>query len=332
MMQINLSSILALIFCVPFAICSEKPDVQTGKDMIERAVAKTNILALSAFEMKAAVHIHEQGKDVNGTYRLAWNGPDRWREEVNLPGYEEVSVGGKGIVWQKQSATLSSELAYYVRSALGFGSSPTASLTAGARSDETIKGVRERRLNGSEAWCWEVVDSRKATREVCIDEATEVVIRPDPLKDTDFVNVGSKRYPNSVRWKGDGDSGDHMEIQIQTTNTNPTFAPGTFDRPSGVTSRPGCLDFEPIRLVTKVPANYPENERRTRIEGRVALAVLVGADGIPKGVELLSAPSRGLAQSSADAIQHWRYDPATCRGIPVEQRIVVVTKYALEYR
>ena len=111
-----------------------------------------------------------------------------------------------------------------------------------------------------------------------------------------------------------------MEIQIQTIETSPTFAAGTFDVPSGVTSRPGCLDFEPVRLVTKVRANYPENERRTRVQGRVALAVLVGADGIPKGVQLLSAPSRGLAQASADAVQGWRYDPATCRGTPVEQR------------
>src|SRR5438105_4028525 len=66
---------------------------------IQEAVAKTNIFELPSFEMKASVQIESQGKLLDGSYQLLWNGPEQWREEIQLPEYTEVQVGGKQAVW-----------------------------------------------------------------------------------------------------------------------------------------------------------------------------------------------------------------------------------------
>jgi hypothetical protein len=44
--------------------------------------------------MKAALQIDNAGKPLDGSYRLLWNGPEQWREEISFPGYTESSGWG----------------------------------------------------------------------------------------------------------------------------------------------------------------------------------------------------------------------------------------------
>jgi len=85
--------VVSFSICSSFAIASDNPS-QDGKDLIEKAADKMNIFALPYFEMKANVRILDnQEKRLEGTYSLLWNGPDKWREEINFAGYTELQLG-----------------------------------------------------------------------------------------------------------------------------------------------------------------------------------------------------------------------------------------------
>ena len=64
---------------------------------------------------------------------------------------------------------------------------------------------------------------------------------------------------------------------------------------------------------------YPPGERRAEREGRVTVRVLIGADGRVKQVELVSATTDAFfAVTKQQALEKWRFKPATRDGIPEE--------------
>src|SRR6266436_3354840 len=112
--------VISLVICSALGIASDSQS-QEGKDLIEKAAEKMNIFALPYFEMKGNVRIDNQGKPLEGTYLLLWNGPDQCREEINFPGYTEIQLGGKGIVFLKRNVDFMPLRINQLRTALGYG-------------------------------------------------------------------------------------------------------------------------------------------------------------------------------------------------------------------
>ena len=90
---------LLLLLSLPlqsgFLSASDKAK-QDAVALIQEAEARTDIFALPTFVMKADLRLDNQGKPIEGKYLLLWNGPDHWREEISVPGYRQIQVGGKG--------------------------------------------------------------------------------------------------------------------------------------------------------------------------------------------------------------------------------------------
>jgi hypothetical protein len=97
-MNKRLALAVAMAVLPPLLPASDTPDRQDVVRRIEQAVSKTNIFELPSFRMKANLQIDNNGKPLAGTYQLLWNDPDQWKEEISFPGYNEVQVGGKGII------------------------------------------------------------------------------------------------------------------------------------------------------------------------------------------------------------------------------------------
>src|SRR6266851_3698255 len=110
------------ILIAPFLSASGAPEQQEALKRLERAVAKANIFDLPSFQMTATVQIENRDSPLAGTYQLLWHGPEQWREEISLPGYTEVQVGGKGTVWIQRSTDFLPLAVYQLHLALGFGS------------------------------------------------------------------------------------------------------------------------------------------------------------------------------------------------------------------
>lgn len=81
------------------------------------------------------------------------------------------------------------------------------------------------------------------------------------------------------------------------------------------------------RIVYKANPIYPEAARRAGKQGMVVLDAVIGADGTVRRVRAVSGPDL-LAQSAADAVQSWTFEPYQADGKPVE----VETTIAVEFR
>lgn len=62
------------------------------KQLIEKAREMVSLSAIGPFELQAEVRVASAHGDQKGTYLLDWAAPDRFRREVHLPGYDEITV------------------------------------------------------------------------------------------------------------------------------------------------------------------------------------------------------------------------------------------------
>ena len=88
------------------------------------------------------------------------------------------------------------------------------------------------------------------------------------------------------------------------------------------------VDTLPTTLLAPRPP-YPEWAREAGIEGAVLLKVLVGVDGLPKQVEILSGP-KGLREEAARAVSRWTFVPAMTSHQPVELWVQVTVVFTLQ--
>lgn len=69
--------------------------------------------------------------------------------------------------------------------------------------------------------------------------------------------------------------------------------------------------------MNKVPPVYPEEAKKSKIQGSVVLKTIVNRDGDVQRVELISGHP-DLVQAAIDAVQQWKYRPFRLNGQPVE--------------
>ncbi|MGA9524024.1 MAG: energy transducer TonB, partial [Myxococcaceae bacterium] len=85
------------------------------------------------------------------------------------------------------------------------------------------------------------------------------------------------------------------------------------------------------QVLESVRPRYPASARRRRIEGRVVVRVIVGADGVVEKENtrvLASAP--GLDEAAIDAVNRWRFSPALgAGGRPVRVIIDIPIQFSL---
>lgn len=206
------------MICSSFGIASDNQS-QDGKDLIEKAAEKVNIFALPYFEMKANVRIDNQGKPLEGTYSLLWNGLEQWREEINFPGYTEIQMGGKGVVFLKRSTDFMPLRINQLHAALGYGTSGifNAMIPQAPRTGETIKKVKDRKVNGTKVQYAEILDQEKHSREVCVDPSTGTPVREGAFIDKDMKPVGPKLFPRFLSYVQSGKP--VAEIQVTELRT-----------------------------------------------------------------------------------------------------------------
>jgi TonB family protein len=317
-----------------FSGASDATEQRDARTKLEQAVSKTNIFELPSFQMKAAVQIDNSGKPLDGSYRLLWNGPKQWRAEVTFPGYEEVQVGGKGVVWVQRSTDFIPLRINQLHTALGFGSAAGVDagryesfVQLGLTPNDKIKKVHSRKEHGKKLTCVETEGQLKSSSEICVNDSTGTLVRGSSYEDGDFQAVGEKVFPRFLSFVDNGKT--VVTVKVNELITSDQFLPDAFVPPTGVSAEPGCMNPAPYRRVKSVAPEYPPEARERHIQGTVAMDVSIGVDGIPKIRKAFASPSAFLEKSSQTAIAGWRYEPATCEGVPVPVETVLRINYAL---
>jgi len=314
----NRTAIVALLL-TPLLLASDR--TPEGQEIIDQARSKSDIRELSSFTMKADVQIENRGKFVAGRYTLLWNGPNQWREEISFPGFNEIRVGGQGIVALKRDLDFVPLRIFQLQRVLAYGREGL-----NLRTDEGIKHVRSRKVNGTEARCAQLV-SKESTREICVDASNGALIRDHPFVDKEFGPVGTKIFPRSLSYVEEGRTVAEAGIR-QLTTTEP-FPPSAFEVPPGAVSEPNCLHPTAGRLIRRVNPQYPDSERFARVQGTVAIYAVIGEDGTLRDTRIVSGVSPGLNKASLDAVQQWRYEPFMCQDTPVQVESVIQVNFSL---
>lgn len=82
------------------------------------------------------------------------------------------------------------------------------------------------------------------------------------------------------------------------------------------------------KLINRVQPVYPEIARQLRIQGTVAVNVIVRKDGTVT-VQNVGAGHPLLSPAAVAAVQQWRYEPTTINGEPVDVQAKVYVNFAL---
>ncbi len=86
-------------------------------------------------------------RERRGTYRLLWLSESKWREEITLPRYTRVRVGGAGKYWQKRSSDYEVLAIYELSEVLDFVSHLRS------RAQQLTPKVKRERDHGQQLQC-----------------------------------------------------------------------------------------------------------------------------------------------------------------------------------
>ena len=104
----------------------------------------------------------------------------------------------------------------------------------------------------------------------------------------------------------------------------PSVGPGEPVRPEPV-SRAVASETPPQRITELSPApQYPTSALRARESGSVLLDVMIDAQGLPIRVDVARrSGSRALDRAAVQAVEKWRFTPATMNGQPVPGQVQI---------
>jgi TonB family protein len=325
---------VACLLISPLLRASDAAEQQEAVKKLEEAVSKTNIFDLPSFQMTASVQVENQGEQLEGSYRLLWNGREQWREEITIPGYTELQIGGKGTVWVQRSTDFLPLRIYQLHAALGFWSSAGADpgysgylVRVGITPTDHVKKVHSRKQHGNKLTCVEVEHEPGFSSELCVNDNTGTLVRGTFYEEHDFQPVGGKIFPRSLSFVDSGKT--VVKISISNLVASADFPPNSFTPGTGVAAEAGCMNPTPYREIKKVAPQYPPALRQQRIQGMAAFDVSITTDGVPRIRRMVASSNPAFEKSTETAIAAWRYEPATCDGKPVEVETVLHMRYTL---
>lgn len=82
-------------------------------------------------------------------------------------------------------------------------------------------------------------------------------------------------------------------------------------------------------ILYKEKAPYTETARLNKVQGRVVLNILFGADGVIKDIRVQEGLRDGLTENAIQAARRIRFTPAMQNGKPVSVRVLVEFNFAL---
>ena len=175
----------------------------------------------------------------------------------------------------------------------------------------------------------EIENERKLASEICVNDSTGTLVRGSSYDDGDFQAIGAKVFPRHLGFQDRGKT--VAKVNVNEFTTSDQFPPNAFIPPTSVSAQPGCMNPTPYRMVKSVAPEYPADAKQQHIQGTVVLDALIGTDGVPTLQKIVASPSASLEASSQKAVAAWRYEPATCRGMPVSVETVIQVHYALSF-
>jgi TonB family protein len=88
-------------------------------------------------------------------------------------------------------------------------------------------------------------------------------------------------------------------------------------------------DVRPPKVVFQRDPEFSDSARAARFQGVVVLMLMVNKDGGPTHIRVVSPLGSGLDAKAVEAVQNWKFEPATKDGEPVAVEIAVEVSFHL---
>lgn len=301
----------------------------------QKASHKTNLRAdgTPAFDLRAHISTSVASNSVvDGTYRLIWTSPSQWREEVHLPGYDRVRIGGPGVYWQRRSVPFESVRVWQLDKLLA-----NLSHLELLPGDKLGKG-HERKVQQEKLNCADVINERGFhLSESCFDQTSgalrqvsgpngEALAGLTQMEYSDYQDWSGKSFPHSVL--GLNGKMTAVEFHVDALDSVQQAPPTTFATVPDDTKWTQCENADKMSILEQARPQYPSGARAQGKQGTVAIYVVIEATGEishEKVVQTIPA----LDAAAFDAVSHWKYKPPTCQGSPYSLEELIFVTFAL---
>jgi protein TonB len=108
----------------------------------------------------------------------------------------------------------------------------------------------------------------------------------------------------------------------------PGFGPGEGGGTGGGIFHVGG-GVSPPRVVYQPEPEFSEEARKAKYQGVCTLGLIVGSDGRPSNIRVLSSLGMGLDEKAIEAVKNWKFEPAMKDGHPVRVEIAVEVDFHL---
>lgn len=144
---------------------------------------------------------------------------------------------------------------------------------------------------------------------------------PPPDRQRDIPEPRARRVPIPDPTPDDPEpivNPEEIDLQIDPFDTDIVFGPPEAApiAPEGPIPVGGEV-HAPVKISGPAPL-YPERARTFRIEGVVIVRAIVNERGIVEDVKVLKSLPMGLDRAAVEAVERWRFEPATLHGKPVD--------------
>lgn len=336
----TLVCVVAFVFASPAVPAKDKSQQRAAaRALIQKAVDISDLRAPGSppFELRGTITIPlKAGQSATGSYLLDWVSPDRWREEIHVANYSRIRVGGAGKYWQLRS--LDYELIPFFEFSGSFDVARRlryelagSDWSAGSKARVSISYSK---INKRRAACV-LIDENFDKREFCFDSVGGMIIRDSSRQDvidqsgvepgdattySGFATFGGKLVPGKMEIGND--SGGVLSFMLSSIGPLGTVGASLFSPPQNADIWPSCDDpsaLTPPKLLHHVTPEF----NRFKAAGSVVAYILVGTDGAVHSPKILAASFAGDVDATLKALKTWKYQPATCRGVPEPQETTI---------
>jgi TonB family protein len=309
----------------------------TAQQIIDKARDSVSYSLAGPFEMRANIKLAGPKGALKGTYLLDWAAPDKFREEIHYPGYDEVKIASGTTMYVNRNVNYTPLAAFRINELMDVSGTigefqseanqpdavlppfPRTGKLAGEKLDE------ETIISAGKTYCF--YPRTAVLIELCTDInkswPTEISLRSttddDRIRYSEYTRFGAASIPRKRQYFLDNRL--IAEADVKSGKSIHDFSSPTFARPSGGQELPWCYDEIPAEALPLKPALpvTPEDFQNPEI-----LDAFSNADGTPSRIQIIGTggPATDAAMQKLAPLIH--FTPATCGGKPVKSEFPFV--------
>jgi len=336
---------LVLLMAFLFLVLQQTSTAQEGPreptEWIKRGSGVGNIQQANTrpFKLHAKMRILA-GKEqmAEGTFDFVWNSPSQWREQLQLPGYPRLRLGGEHKYWLQRSVPFEILRVDQLDHLLDFSSKSRVG------SHEKIGKMQNKKENGLVRTCVDLnPSSGTGRRSLCFDPVSGVLVVEEDSQPqvptifqafqitrseySDFHDWAGHQYPYTM--VGFAGKTPAVELHVEELSSAESNDPSLFQHADSAEEWNTCDSPDEAAVLVQQSPKYPEESHRSATSGVVQIYAVIETDGTLSHLAVITSAWPDMDKAALDAVSKWRYKPPACNGMPFRTHTIITTTFLI---